>query len=353
MSAEPQSAANAQAAGSPGAFPLLVVIVNYKTAALTVACLESLEPELRGIPGAKVTVIENDSGDAEKLRQAIGQRGWADWVRLDVAERNGGFAYGNNRAIRPTLTGDESPPPYVLLLNSDTEVRPGAVRMLIDFMEAHPKVGIAGSSFENPDGSLWPIAFRFITPIAELERGLRFGPVTKLLSRQVTSRVMDQSQPQPVDWVCGACMIIRHEVFRTIGLLDEGYFLYFEELDFCLRARRQGWPCWYVPQSRVMHIAGQSSGLTAREGRPPRTPEYWFASRRRYFLKHFGLWGATLADLCFGFGFALWRVRRACLVGLTKIRRGTWRTSGKTAWCGRRTGASTRLEPARYFVPDR
>ncbi len=122
---------------------------------------------------------------------------------------------------------------------------------------------------------------------------------------------MDQSKPQLVDWVSGACMIVRHEVFRTIGLLDEGYFLYFEELDFCLRARRQGWPCWYVPQSRVMHIAGQSSGLTAREGRPPRTPEYWFASRRRYFLKHFGLGGATLADLCFGFGFALWRVRRA------------------------------------------
>ncbi len=128
MSAEPQPTANPPDADNAGSCPLLVVIVNYKTAALTVACLESLEPELCNLPGARVAVVENDSGDAETLDQAIRQRGWADWARLDIAERNGGFAYGNNRAIRPTLTSGDSAPPYVLLLNSDTEVRPGAVR---------------------------------------------------------------------------------------------------------------------------------------------------------------------------------------------------------------------------------
>jgi N-acetylglucosaminyl-diphospho-decaprenol L-rhamnosyltransferase len=293
-----------------GACPLLVVIVNYKTAALTIACLETLRPELDALPGARVTVVENASGDAEALAHAIDARGWSNWVTLDVSEHNGGFAAGNNRGIRPALASD-APPRYVLLLNADTEVRPGAIRTLVAFMDGRPDVGIAGSSFENLDGSDWHIAFRFITPLNEIERGLRFGPVSRLMKRHVVHRVMEQDAPRPVDWVAGACMLIRREVIDAIGLMDEGYFLYFEEVDYCLRARRRGWPCWYVPESRVMHIAGQSSGLTERDRRPPRTPSYWFASRRRYFLKNYGLPGALAADLAFGLGFSLWRVRRA------------------------------------------
>ncbi len=293
-----------------GPCPLLVVIVNYKTAALTVACLESLEPELAGLPGARVAVVENASGDAETLADAIAARGWDRWVNLDVADRNGGFAYGNNRAIRPALASAH-PPRYVLLLNADTEVRPGAIRALVDFMDANPGAGIAGSSFENLDGSDWPIAFRFITPLNELETGLRFGPVSRLLGGHVVHRVMGQDRPRPVDWVAGACMLVRREVFDAVGLMDEAYFLYYEEVDFCLQARRKGWPCWYVPRGRVMHIAGQSSGMTERDRRPPRTPSYWFASRGRYFRKNFGLAGAVAADLAFGLGFAAWRLRRA------------------------------------------
>ena len=291
------------------ACPLLVVIVNYKTAGLTIRCLETLLPELRDLPGARVAVVENDSGDGAELGRAIQDRGWEDRVDLRLAERNGGFAYGNNHAIRPAFDRDD-PPRYVLLLNSDTEVRLSAIRRLIDFMEARPEVGIAGSSFENPDGSLWPIAFRFPTPISELERGFRFGPVSWLLRRHRIPRTMEQDRPRPVDWVAGACMIVRGEVFRAVGLMDEAYFLYFEEVDFCLQALRKGWPCWYVPASRIMHIAGQSTTLTRRDRLPPRTPAYWFESRRRYFLKNHGLIGAIAADLAFGLGFATWRLRR-------------------------------------------
>ncbi len=295
---------------TPVACPVLVVIVNYKTAALTVTCLRTLEQELRHIPGARACVVENDSGDGDRLASAIAENGWGSWVELKLAERNGGFAYGNNVAIRPTLDSAE-PPRYVLLLNSDTEVRDGAIRSLIRFMDEHPHVGLAGSSFENADGSEWPIAFRFITPASEINRGLRWGPVTRLLKRHVTARVMEQTHPQEVDWVAGASMIIRHDVFSRIGLMDEAYFLYFEEVDFCLRARRRGLPCWYVPESRIMHIAGQSSELTKRDTRPGRIPTYWYASRRRYFLKNYGLAGAVAADLFFGFGYTLWRIRRA------------------------------------------
>jgi hypothetical protein len=92
--------------------------------------------------------------------------------------------------------------------------------------------------------------------------------------------------------------------------MDEQYFLYFEETDFCLHARRAGWSCWYVPASRVMHIAGQSTGVTNRDGPPRRRPQYLFDSRRRYFVKNHGLGYAALADVAWSVGLASWRLRR-------------------------------------------
>src|SRR5262245_5515824 len=118
---------------------LLVVIVNYKTAALTVACLRSLEPEVKSLPGFQVRVVDNASGDGPALDQAIRSNGWADWVTLDIAAHNGGFAAGNNVAIR-AASASLDPPRLFLLLNSDTEVRPGALRTLVEFMEARPDV---------------------------------------------------------------------------------------------------------------------------------------------------------------------------------------------------------------------
>jgi hypothetical protein len=285
----------------PGTPRLLIVIVNYKTAALTVDCLASLEPELACLPEARVVVVENASGDGAALRSAVNDRGWSAWASVDEADRNGGFAYGNNRAIAPALR-DARPPDYVLLLNADTLVLRGAVRSLIDFMEDHPQAGLAGSSFLNADRSDWPIAFRFITAWSELEQGLCLGLASRMLRRHVVAREMPQDRPSPTDWVAGACLIIRRSVFESIGLMDESYFLYFEETDFCLRARRAGWSCWYVPSSRVVHIAGQSTGVTVRDRRPPRIPSYWFESRRHYFVKNHGLAHAMAADLAFILG---------------------------------------------------
>jgi N-acetylglucosaminyl-diphospho-decaprenol L-rhamnosyltransferase len=306
---DPTSVISTEVTSSAGHFPILIVIVNYKTAGLTIRCLETLEPEIKTIPGGRVTVVENASGEGEILARSIAEKGYGEWARLEIVEHNGGYSFGNNRGIRPAIESADSPR-YVLLLNADTEVRPGAIRALMDFMDEHPKVGIAGSSFENLDGSIWPFAFRFFSPWGELEGTLKLKYLSNRLGRFGVNQVMQQDRPQPIDWVAGACMIIRREVFDSVGLLDEGYFLYYEEVDFCLQARRSGWPCWYVPESRIMHIGGQSTGLTERARRPDRTPSYWFASRRRYFRKNFGLRGAIIADLAYGLGFAAWRLRR-------------------------------------------
>jgi GT2 family glycosyltransferase len=176
-------------------------------------------------------------------------------------------------------------------------------------MEQHPQVGIAGSGIEEPDGTLWPIAFRFPSILSELDLSLRLGFVSKLLSKWVVAQHMGNT-PQPIDWVPGASMMIRRHVFESIGLMDEGYFLYYEETDFCLQAKRAGWPCWYVPQSRIMHISGQSTGVTGKQDTPKRLPQYLFDSRRRYFVKNHGWFYAALADVAWLSGFILWQVRR-------------------------------------------
>jgi hypothetical protein len=184
--------------------------------------------------------------------------------------------------------------------------------MLAGFLEAHPEVGVAGSSFENPDGSEWPIAFRFPSLISELCAALDLGPVTRMFGRWRVARQMSRTA-QPVDWICGASMMIRPAVLRAIGGFDESYFLYFEETDFCLRARRAGFPTWYVPASRVMHVAGQSTGVTVRNVRPRRLPQYWFESRRRYYAMAFGIGYALGIDLLVLIAYPVGWVKRLAL----------------------------------------
>ena len=296
--------------GATPAGRLLVVIVNYRTPQLTIACLRSLAPEVAALGCVRVVVTDNASGDGsvERIREALDAQGGSAWATLMPLDRNGGFAYGNNAAIRPALASI-APPDYVLLLNPDTEVRPDALRELLRFMDARPDVGIAGSRLEGPDGSQHHSCFRFHTVRSELNWGLRLGAVSRLLRNYVVAAPLADSD-QPTDWVAGASMIVRRRVFEDVGLFDEGYFLYYEEADFCLNARRAHWPCWYVDASRVMHIAGGSTGLDDTTARPARRPRYWFASRRRYFVKNHGQLYALCADMAWVAGYALWRVRR-------------------------------------------
>ena len=165
-------------------------------------------------------MVDNASGDYPLLKRAVAQNGWGSWAEVILAPRNGGFAYGNNLALRQAFA--ERAPDYLHLLNPDAQVRPGAIVALARFLEAHDTVGIAGSSFENLDGSDWPIAFRFPSLISELCAALHIGLVSRLLRRWQVPRQMSRT-PQPVDWISGASMLIRARVFETIGGLDENY----------------------------------------------------------------------------------------------------------------------------------
>jgi N-acetylglucosaminyl-diphospho-decaprenol L-rhamnosyltransferase len=195
---------------------------------------------------------------------AIKNSALSDWSELGddpTAAKKRRFAYGNNAAIAPgTVPADQNyndKPDFILLLNPDTIVRPGAITALLDFMQINPKVGIAGSRLEDPDGTPQRSAFRFHSIAGEFERGIRMGIRHRLLAnKMIAPPVTDKPDPLRLgrrrehDRPPGGV--------RKAGLMDEKYFMYFEEVDFCLAARRAGWPCWYVP--------GQPGGASGRRG---------------------------------------------------------------------------------------
>lgn len=284
-----------------------VIIVNYRSAELTLRALASLAEEAEQ-PGLSlsVVVVENDSGDAEPLKAGIAER-FSQLARLVVSPVNGGFGAGNNLGVR-TLLAEGSRARFFHFLNPDTVVRPGAVASLARFLDTHPRAGAAGSRFEHEDGTPWPIAFRFPTPLGEFEGGACVGIVSRLLKDHVVPRELGDV-PEQVDWLSGASMMVRREVLETVGGFDEAYFLYFEETDLCLRMKAAGWEVWYVPDSCVMHIRGQSTGVTALDTKPRRLPRYWFESRRRYFAKNHGIAYAAAADLAFFAGNSIGTLR--------------------------------------------
>jgi GT2 family glycosyltransferase len=287
----------------------LIVIVNYRTGDLVVDCLRSLAGEVAAAPGTSVVVTDNASGDgsAERIAGAIREQGWEGWARLVALERNGGFSYGNNEGIRPALAGP-APPGLVMLLNPDTIVRPGAITSLARFFAEHPRAGIVGSQIEDIDGN--PMggggAHRLPTPLTELDAAARIGLITRLVGRHAMS-VEHCAVPQRCEWVSGAAMTVRREVFEQVGLLDDGFFLYFDELDFCRRALLAGWEIWHLPESRVVHFVGAATGINEARKRRGR---WWYDSRRRFYIKAYGVAGLVAADALWALGRVLNLARR-------------------------------------------
>lgn len=289
-----------------------IIIVNYRTAELTIDSLRSLATQVVDLGGGRVVVVDNNSGDGstEKLSSTIEREGWSGWASVIPLDRNGGFAYGNNAGIRAALASADNVN-YVMLLNPDTVVREEAIKTLVGFMDKHPHVGTAGSLLENKDGDVECSAHRIHSPLSELDAGARLGLLSRLLHRYVVSE-SPAAKAHQCDWVSGASLIVRREVIEQVGLMDEGYFLYFEEVDFCRRAQQAGWECWYVPDSRVMHLEGASTGIRATA---KRRAKYWYDSRRRFFVKHYGIVGLVVADVLWGIGRFSFLLRRGLCIG--------------------------------------
>ncbi len=296
---------------------ILIVVVNYRTPALTLRCAESLSKTLHDANGAHLVIVDNGSGDAlfeslaTLLRASESLAGLRTRIHLLRREENGGFAAGTNEAIRSSLAS-ATPPDYFWLLNSDTLVCPHALARLVAAMESNPRLGIAGSRMIRPNGTVQRSAFRFPTITGEFEANVQWSWISRVCARSVIA-LAPPDEDTRVDWVSGGSMLLRRLVPEQIGLLDESFFMYFEDVDYCRRAARAGWETWHIPSSRVEHSIGGTSKVNSTLAVRERMPEYWFAARHLYFYKYHGNPYTACADAMWLLGYGMRRVRQFLL----------------------------------------
>jgi GT2 family glycosyltransferase len=205
-------------------------------------------------------------------------------VRLIENSKNVGFAQANNQAIQ------QSAGCYVLLLNPDTEVQPGALETLVRFMDAHPQAGAAGARLLNPSGTLQPSCHPAPTLSRELWRLFHLDALWPYACYPMAG--WDLNTPREVDMVPGACLILSRDALDQVGLLDEDYFIYSEEVDLCYRLRRAGWRLYWLPQAVVIHYGGQSTRQMAAA-----MFLRLYQGKVLYFRKHHGRLAAQLYKL--------------------------------------------------------
>jgi N-acetylglucosaminyl-diphospho-decaprenol L-rhamnosyltransferase len=247
------------------------IVVNWNTHDLLAQCLASLLDTI-GSLDMEVLVVDNASSDGS---QAMVRSRFPD-VRLIENRENVGFARANNQAT--ALSRGR----YMLMINSDAIATPGAIQSMVDLADAESRAGIVGAQLLNPDGSfqashtsfptLWQ-EFLILTGLGRLLRG-RWYP---------SHGPMQDRGPQIVDYVEGACLLVRRQAIEEVGGLDEGYFMYAEEVDWCYAMKQGDWQVWYQPNARIIHYGGASSchRRTQREAD-------LYRSRVRFFRKHYG-----------------------------------------------------------------
>ena len=260
---------------------LSVVTVNWKVADLVGELLGSIHANKEDL-AVEVYVVDNDSRD--HIEDVVAKfRARSDVpVTLIRNDRNLGFAKANNQAIR-RCSGR-----VVALLNPDTRVTKGALKRMLDWMAARPDVGIAGPKLLNQDGSLQESVRRFPRLVDQALILLKLQHLWPSAPpfRTYLAKDFDYGKEQDVDQLMGAALFVRRKVFEGVGLLDERFFIWFEEVDFCKRAKAAGWGVVYVPSVQIVHRGGASfaQAMTLRKQR------YFSASMAKYFRKHRGTW---------------------------------------------------------------
>jgi GT2 family glycosyltransferase len=257
---------------------LAVVTVNYCCAAEVLRGLGANASAIANCEG-EWWIVDNKSPDDSVtiLREAITR--FAN-VHLIVADRNGGFGYGNNQVINRILS-DEIDADYVYFLNPDAIPEPGSIEAMLSYLDEHPDVGVVGSGLINEDGSHTDSMFRFPSFWSEVESALALRPISWLL-RDLRQSLGLLPGPALVDWVAGTSFMVRSDVLRAVGGFDEDFFLYWEEVELCHRISKAGFAIHGLPAAKVRHLGGASTGMHRPD---QRVPDYWHQSRNLYFLK--------------------------------------------------------------------
>ncbi len=286
-------------------FPkIAAIIINYKTPGLTLDCLASLEAEIRDLADSQAIVVDNSSGDdsVATLEKEIKSRRWGDWVAIVQSATNVGFSGGNNLGVAAARDRDAFD--GYLLTNSDTIVRRGALRLLCDALWSGPAIGLAGPRLEWPSGEIQASCFRAISPGSELAAAAKTGVLSRIVGGDlpIPFDSTHGARAQTVEWISFACVLIRAQAFADIGPMDEGFFMYFEDVDYGLRANRAGWQIAYAPEACVAHLRGGRTPDEFERDERKRRPRFYYESRSRYLAKYYGRTGPLRANLCWTLG---------------------------------------------------
>jgi N-acetylglucosaminyl-diphospho-decaprenol L-rhamnosyltransferase len=263
---------------------LSIIIVNWNVKELLRSCLASLSDERRLLPHLTSEIIVVDSASSDGSPEMVRQE--FPHVRLIASDKNLGYAGGNNAGV---AAGHGR---YLFLLNPDTVVKPGALAELVGYLDAHPTVGALGPQLLWPDGTVQSSRRRFPSRASLFWESTLLGQWFPHNRASRRYHLADQlpDHPQQVDWVVGAAILVRRTAWQQIGPIDESFFMYFEETDWCRRSAELGWETHYLPTAQVIHYEGKSSeqGVAARTLRFQR-------SKLRYARKYFGAgWAAGL-----------------------------------------------------------
>jgi len=305
---------------TPSDYKLAIIIVNWNTRDLLAHCLAALARQAPSTSSGQAAetpagwrvetfVVDNAStdGSAQMVRARF------PWVTLIENQANVGFARANNQAMEQ-CTGA-----YVLLLNSDTVVHPGALPALVAFLEGHPAAGAVGPRLLNGDGTLQAACHPMLTPAREFWR-LTF--LNALWPRATyPMRRWSTQRPRRVEVIKGACLLLRRAALDQVGRLDEGYFMYTEEVDLCYRLAQAGWELWYLPAAVVTHF-GEASSKQAAE----RMYVQLYRSKVQFYRK----FGGERRARRFKRLTRLAYLPRLALAGLGGLARPAWRAQART-----------------------
>jgi GT2 family glycosyltransferase len=293
--------------------------------------LESLHADLAGID-SEVIVVDNGStdGSADAIRSA------APWAKLIVSERNAGFGAGNNLGLAQARGR------YLLLVNTDAFPKPGAIAALVKFLDEHPKTAVVGPKLLNEDGSIQQSCFRFPTPLRSWMENLWISAAMKRHPSIDDYRAWAHDSQRTVDFVIGACVLVRRSTYEQVGGFDERFFMYSEESDWMYRMHRAGWEISFTPSAVVTHLGGASGA-----GNKPKINPVFFESLDYYELKHHGLAGLLSLRIAMTLGCTIRAGLWTGVMAVSSRKRELARSKAKLlAWLALRQSTCWRL-PAR------
>jgi len=263
---------------------LSVIIVNWNSKELLLPCLDSIYQTCQGV-AMEVFVIDNASTDGSgEVKERFPK------VTFIQNQKNVGFAMANNQALRLSKGN------YLLLLNPDTKMKEGAIERLVSLMESSPEAGVVGAQLLNDDGSKQNSIANFPSLATEF---LNKSLLRWLFPKQFPGKERDYSNPLEVDSVIGACMMVRREAMDQVGLLDEEYFLFLEETDWCYRMKKEGWKVYHIPQAEIYHFQGKSAEREKRKAKIEYyRSRYYFFKKNRGGLQEFILLIGLMIRLC-------------------------------------------------------